>query len=697
MDSKREVTSVDLRALCGELADYAGARVDKAYLYGQDLIRLKLRDFDRGRVELLIEVGDRKRLNVAPAAYVEDAPERPPDFARMLRNRIGGARLETVEQYEFDRIATLEFVRDDERTTLVAELFGDGNLAVLDATGTVIDSLRTVRLKSRTVAPGAPYEFPDTRLYPFDLDRERFEARLLDSDADVVRTLATQLNLGGTYAEEVCARADVERERPIDDVDADTIDRLYHALSAIGERVEGGTYDPVIALEDEVVVDVAPFSLAIHKHLVTETRETMNAAVAEYFHRLGAEDEEADHAERRPDFEAEIAKYDRMIEQQAAAIDDFDAEEATMRERAELLYAHYDLVDEIITTVAEAREAGFDWDEIQERIEDGAKAGVAGAGAIERVGEGGLVHVTLDDEVVGIDPRHGVERNADRLYQEAKRIAEKRAGAEEALAESRKERASVEARREAWEAPPEDEVEEPATDAPRAWTEMASIPVRTSDEWFERFRWFRTSDGFLVIGGRNAEQNEELVKKYIEPGDRFVHAQAHGGPVTILKATAPSEPSREVEFPEQTIEEAAQFAVSYSSVWKAGQFAGEAYHVDPDQVSKEAESGEYLQKGAFVIRGERSYLDNVPVGVAVGIQCEPVTRVIGGPPTPIAEQSASYVTVEPGDIAQDDVAKRMYRQFRETFADTTFVRKVASPDRIQAFLPPGHSRIVDDQ
>ena len=88
MDPKREVTSVDLVALTRELSGYTGAKVDKAYLYGDDLLRLKMRDFDRGRVELLIEVGEIKRAHAARPEHVPDAPGRPPNFAKMLRKSV---------------------------------------------------------------------------------------------------------------------------------------------------------------------------------------------------------------------------------------------------------------------------------------------------------------------------------------------------------------------------------------------------------------------------------------------------------------------------------------------------------------------------------------------------------------------------------------------------------------------------------
>ncbi|MFB6160829.1 MAG: NFACT RNA binding domain-containing protein, partial [Haloferacaceae archaeon] len=191
--------------------------------------------------------------------------------------------------------------------------------------------------------------------------------------------------------------------------------------------------------------------------------------------------------------------------------------------------------------------------------------------------------------------------------------------------------------------------------------------------------------------------NEGIVEKYLDRGDRFFHTQAHGGPATVLKATGPSESySEDLEVPERSKEEAAQFAVSYSSVWKEGRFAGDVYEVGHDQVSKTPESGEYLEKGGFAVRGDRTYHRDTPVGVAVGITCEPETRVVGGPPDAIEPRTETSLRVEPGRFAQNDVAKRCYREFKERFTDESFVRKVASADLIQEFLPPGTSRIVEE-
>ena len=704
MDPKRELTSVDLAALVTELNRYEGAKVDKVYLYGDDLLRFKMRDFDRGRVELLVEVGDTKRVHAADPDRVPDAPGRPPNFAKMLRNRLSGADFAGVEQFEFDRILTFDFERGDENTRVVAELFGQGNVAVLDETGEVVRSLETVRLKSRTVAPGAQYEFPASRVNPLSVSYDALAARMDDSDSDVVRTLATQLNLGGLYAEEVCTRAGVEKTTPIEAAGDDEYRAIHDALEDLRTRLRGGEFDPRIYGDDGTVVDATPFPLEEHERegLDSEAADTFNAALDEYFHRLERADDDdsaEEAASSRPDFEAEIAKQKRIIDQQEGAIEEFKQQADAERRRAELLYANYDLVDEVLSTVRQARDDDVAWDEIRETLAAGADRGIPAAEAVVDVdGADGTVTVALDDTEVTVDVDTGVEKNADRLYTEAKRIEEKKAGALAAIENTRKELDAVRKRRNEWETDddPDLDTESDVGDDDRDWLSMESIPIRASEEWYERFRWFHTSDGFLVIGGRNADQNEEIVTKYLDKHDRFLHTQAHGGPVTVVKASGPSEPAAPVEFPETTLEEAAQFAVSYSSTWKEGRYAGEAYMVSPDQVSKTPESGEYIEKGSFVIRGDRTYVRDVETEVAVGIQCEGETRVVGGPPSAIEGRVATAVRLQPGQYAQNDAAKLLYREFKSRFADQSFLRKVASPDRIQEFLPAGGSEIVTE-
>ena len=59
-------------------------------------------------------------------------------------------------------------------------------------------------------------------------------------------------------------------------------------------------------------------------------------------------------------------------------------------------------------------------------------------------------------------------------------------------------------------------------------------PIR-KPMWFEKFIWFISSDGYLVLGGRDAQQNEILYKRHLRKGDVYVHADLHGASSVIIK------------------------------------------------------------------------------------------------------------------------------------------------------------------
>jgi len=53
--------------------------------------------------------------------------------------------------------------------------------------------------------------------------------------------------------------------------------------------------------------------------------------------------------------------------------------------------------------------------------------------------------------------------------------------------------------------------------------------------WFEKFNWFISSENFLVIAGRDGQQNEIMVRRYLRPGDVYVHADIHGATSIVIK------------------------------------------------------------------------------------------------------------------------------------------------------------------
>ncbi|KAH7037362.1 uncharacterized protein B0I36DRAFT_261887 [Microdochium trichocladiopsis] len=128
-------------------------------------------------------------------------------------------------------------------------------------------------------------------------------------------------------------------------------------------------------------------------------------------------------------------------------------------------------------------------------------------------------------------------------------------------------------------------------------------PIR-KEHWFEKFDWFISSDGYLVLAGGDAQQNEILYRRYLKKGDVYLHADLNGASSVIIKNN-PSTPDAPI--PPSTLSQAGTMAVCTSSAWdsKAGM---SAYWVNAEQVSKQAPSGEYLPPGSFTINGKKNFL-----------------------------------------------------------------------------------------
>ncbi|KAK3140016.1 hypothetical protein QOZ80_5AG0394140 [Eleusine coracana subsp. coracana] len=142
---------------------------------------------------------------------------------------------------------------------------------------------------------------------------------------------------------------------------------------------------------------------------------------------------------------------------------------------------------------------------------------------------------------------------------------------------------------------------------------VAAITHMRKVHWFEKFNWFISSENYLVIGGRDAQQNELIVKRYMSKGDLYVHAELHGASSTIIKNHKPDTP-----IPPLTLNQAGSFTVCHSKAWDS-KIVTSAWWVYPHQVSKTAPTGEYLTVGSFMIRGKKNFLPPHPLVMGFGI------------------------------------------------------------------------------
>ncbi|CAF9903067.1 MAG: hypothetical protein GOMPHAMPRED_000081 [Gomphillus americanus] len=122
--------------------------------------------------------------------------------------------------------------------------------------------------------------------------------------------------------------------------------------------------------------------------------------------------------------------------------------------------------------------------------------------------------------------------------------------------------------------------------------------------WFEKFYYFLSSEGYLVLAGKDVQQSEILYKRYLSKGDAYIHAELDGAASVIIKNKSGSASS---PIPPSTLTQAGAFCVATSSAWVSKAIMA-AWWVNAEQVSKIAPTGEYLGPGLFVVKGQKNFL-----------------------------------------------------------------------------------------
>jgi len=201
-------------------------------------------------------------------------------------------------------------------------------------------------------------------------------------------------------------------------------------------------------------------------------------------------------------------------------------------------------------------------------------------------------------------------------------------------------------------------------------------------KWFERFRWFFTSEGLLVVGGKTAQQNEEIVKKYMDKKDIYFHAEVYGAPHCVIKLAE----SKMNSVPQTSMIEAAQFASTFSKAFETGQSSADAYSVKPEQVSKRAPTGTSLGTGAFMIYGERNLFLKTTLSCAIGyLQKEKI--LMSGPLGAVKKKCIHVFELKFGTMEKNKTAKALQEKYKEK--GLSF-----SNEEILSLLPNGKFEIV---
>ncbi len=602
MSVKWQMDSFDVYTITAEMQELVEGRVGKVYQNDDEII---IQIQKNGKHDIFIKKGRWMFIT----SQREEHKEHPPPFAMTLRKYISNGKIISIEQHEFDKIVTIDVMKKSVFHVII-ELFSEGNVILADDAWNIIIPLSRQSWAHREIKAKNRYNFPPQRENPFSLSLESFSRIFGQSNKDVVRTLVMDVNSGGKWGEEVCMLAGIEKEKMAAELKKEEIEKVYNSLQSLLTKFRQKEFSPVIIKEEEKDVTVLPFPLSIYEGKKEKFPRFSNA-LQEFF----TQNEKEERIE-----EEEREKLARQIQQQKDAIARFKEEGDKSKEEGDIIYAHYALCEEL--------------------LEKGKKGELKEGGTIKKI-SWPFVTISLPHEKkvrdVRLNVTKNVAQNADEKYELSKKMREKVKGAEKALKETLKKMSEVPTKK-----------------------EKKQIRKRERKFWFEKYRWFISSDGNIVIAGKDASSNEEVVKKYLKARERYVHADIHGAPSCIVKAQDVD--GNFVEISEGTLHEACQFALSYSKAW--GHYrSGDVYWVHPEQVSKTPEAGEYLPKGAFVVRGKRNYIQcDIEIGIGkVVVKGE--EKIMGGPPSAIKKWASQWIIFIPGEKRKDAVANEFAQQF----------------------------------
>jgi predicted ribosome quality control (RQC) complex YloA/Tae2 family protein len=535
-----------------------GARVERVRLADPSTLLMKLYRPHRrpGHVWLLLSVAPRwPRVHLVE--HVPEESAEPTPFLLLVRARLRGARLRAIEQVRCDRLVRFSFERRasvpvepgedadegemsegagdaaDEETILVAELFGRAaNLFLLDASGRVRE-----RLQAHGQAPGEVYTPPASeKRDPWTLDREEFRA-IVSGERPLAESLKRTIEgFGSLYATEVEARW-----REMSPAAAPSPDLAYAAFRSVLEDLARSRHpilysreplerwDPARASPRDVLLSAIPLSQA--KGWSATRWESFSQAAEVYY---------------------DLVRRAERFQQMRTALQRHLAAQIEKRERLRKR------LDEDQRALGDP-ELWRRWGELL----------LANAHTAVRVASGFLLtdHYDPEQRVIEIPTSAATPQQAAAEYfqryrkakQGARVIAERQAVIKRELEELRR----IQGRVETADALPT--LEYIARDlglAPSGERSAGKRPTPTSPKRgaarIPGVYHFRSSDGFDILVGKSAEDNERLTFRVAAPHDIWLHAADYPGSHVIIRR------AKGQVVPPRTLLEAAQLAAFFS-------------------------------------------------------------------------------------------------------------------------------------
>ncbi len=642
---KTSMTAFDVASVARELGELKGARLVNIYEVFENVFLLRL----RGARDARIIAEPSRRIH--ETSYDVSGKSQPPPFIMALRKHLRGSRLEIVEQLGFERILVLGFSGG---RRLVVEVLPRGVLVLLDEKGVILQVNEPREMRDRVIKRGVEYKPPPpVALHPRELTVDDVVERVKGVKGEAVRVLVRRLGYPGEVVEEALHRAGVDKSTPIEKLGVAGLEAFVDAVKQIySEALEGRGY--IVYDESGLVLTVTPFRPTLYEGRYRAVG-SFSRALDEYFIELekarAVEEAVVRLEEERSKLEAAIRKTEELVEE-------YEEKRKRLERLALLVAENAGLIDEALECARRMRERSG-WEYIPGNCPS----------VVDVEPHRGIIRISVGGELLEASIKASSSTLIAEYYRRIGELDKKKSRAEKSLEELRR---KLEALR----------VEIDSA------VRRAKARVKRK-EWYEKYHWLFTSHWILAIGGRDASQNESVVKRYLRDDNIFMHADIRGAPavVVFVEGEAP---------PEEDLREAAVITACYSRAWKEGLGAVDVYWVWGKQVSKAAPAGEYLTKGAFMVYGHRNYIRNVELRLALGLAEEDeAPLIIVGPRELVRRRSLVYAVLVPGDEEPSKLAKRLQRLFASKLGkEKEYLAKSLDVNEIIRRIP-GPSRVVE--
>ncbi|KAE9413439.1 hypothetical protein Angca_003740, partial [Angiostrongylus cantonensis] len=608
---KSRFTTIDVSPAVNALKILGGARIINVYDINHKTYIMKLSSA-KEKFLLLFESG----IRIHRAYHDYQKSSFPSNFSVKLRKHLNNRRIFKVSQLGMDRIVDMQVDEGERCFHVIVELYDRGNIVLTDSSYTILNILRPRSEKDTDVrlVVKERYPLPTPRMLPPTPSVEEMTLILTECNQNLPlkRAIISPGTYSGSLIEHVLILEQLDPDLEVnvvenkDSIASRVVDALKNA-AAITESIRSSRSHGFITYklekrsdgsDVETFLEYHPYLFQQHERGPYKKFESFSEAVDAFCAAQDAQKQQ--QTALRVEKEA-MKKLENVKKDQFRRIMELEDSRDMNMKMADLIIFNQDLVDSAVAIISRAIAQKASWGQIKEMHRKAAENGDQVARSIVSLDLGSnKILMRLSDEEsnswdVPIDVGMTAFSNSRELYQCMKAATEKilrtKAAANKAIKNS--------------EAKTHNAIKE-------VHSRVDTARVRKK-MWFEEFIWFISSENYMVIVGRDADQNELLVKRYLRPGDIYVHADAHGAASVVIRNKKGGGP-----IPPKTMTEAAQMAVCSSSSWSS-HIVSNAWWVYDYQVSKVAPSGEYLVHGSFMIRGKKNFMPRSPLQLGFGI------------------------------------------------------------------------------